>query len=47
MKRDKCDICGDFKTLNEDDICYDCLQDEIDLEEELEELEELDDEQED
>lgn len=31
--RRTCEECGDYKTCNEDGICYDCLQDRYDLEE--------------
>lgn len=30
--KQKCEVCGDFKSCNEDGMCFDCLQDESDLE---------------
>jgi hypothetical protein len=32
--RKKCEECGDYKFVNDDDICTDCKQDRIDMEDE-------------
>lgn len=40
-ERERCDECGDFRYCNEDGICSDCEQDELDrYYEELEDEEE-------
>ena len=30
--RSKCEVCGDYRAVNNEGVCYDCLQDELDLE---------------
>jgi len=32
MMRQKCEECGDYKTCDDNGICYDCLQDKSDME---------------
>jgi len=36
-----CEVCGDYKICDEDEVCYDCRQDEADLEDWLPEDDEL------
>ena len=31
--RQTCEECGDYKTCNDEGVCFDCLQDHFDLEE--------------
>lgn len=38
-----CDICGEYKLCDDEDVCYDCRQDESDLEDWLPEDEMADD----
>lgn len=33
-KRQKCEECGDYKDCNEIGLCHDCIQDNIDLDDE-------------
>lgn len=30
--RTECEECGEYKLCNEEDVCYDCIQDQQDLE---------------
>lgn len=32
VMREKCEVCGEYENLNEDDVCFDCIQDKLDLE---------------
>lgn len=29
--RQNCEDCGEYKICNDEDVCYDCLQDRVDL----------------
>jgi len=41
--RQKCEECGEFKPCNEDSVCFDCVQDNYDLEDWLPENEDDED----
>ncbi len=44
--RQKCEECGEFKPCNEDSVCFDCVQDNYDLEDWLPENEDDEDDNE-
>jgi hypothetical protein len=41
--RTECEVCGEYRICDEEDVCNDCRQDEVDLEDWLPEDEESED----